>query len=176
VLDATRADPVLQRRQVLYPPVVPRAADAAEAERLAPWFALHGQRPLAVDIARYSDGGDRHAPETVAACRAILAGDGDPPALLYRHTGVQAQPLDPLLPSLMQRLSHRGAVHALRRTKGDADQTPGPAELALAAAMIPPGGAVLLIDDLQERVAAHGALRPAPVVLSLFLHPLARGA
>lgn len=159
----------LHRLEVLHPEVVARPADPSETNRLAPWFAVHGENPAAVDIARYADGGGGHAPETLRTSRALLTGAGPGTALLYRHTGVQAQPLEPLLPGLLHGLAHEGLVHAVRRVRGDISLQPGAAELALMAAMVATSGAVLLIDDLQERVAPQGELRAAPVVLALFL-------
>jgi hypothetical protein len=176
MLDTSPDNLILHRHQILHPAVTSRPADADELARLAPWFALFGQIPSAADIACFHDGSGGHAPETLDACRSMMSEAGAELALLYRHCGVQAQPLDPLLPGLLRALDHRGPVHAIRRRQGDPSLSPGASERALVGAMMPPGGAVLLIDDLQERVAGRGALRPAPVVLSLFLCPLVRGA
>jgi hypothetical protein len=174
--DTSADNLILHLHRMLHPAVTSRPAEADELARLAPWFALFGQIPSAADIARFQDGSGGHAPETLDACRGMMSEAGAKLALLYRHCGVQAQPLDPLLPGLLRALDHRGPVHAIRRRQGDPSLTPGATERALVGAIMPPGGAVLLIDDLQERVAGRGALRPAPVVLSLFLCPLVRGA
>jgi hypothetical protein len=164
---------ILHRQQVLHPAVHRRPAEPDELARLTPWFSLQGQLPTAADIACFGDGSGEHAPETLAASRKMMSDAGAELGLLYRHCGVQSQPLAPLLPSLLRALDHRGSVHAIRRCRGDLSISAGASERALVRAMMPPGGAVLLIDDLQERVAARGALRPAPVVLSLFLCPMA---
>lgn len=165
---------VLVSRQVLYPQITRRPATQAEAARLAPWFVVHGALPQAIEIAVFADGSGGHAPETVAVARALLGGQGM--ALLYRHTGVQVQPLDPLLPGLLRQIGHDGPVHAVRRAEGDRDLAPGTSELALIVAMTAPGQMTLVIDDLQDRAARTGALNAAPVVLSLYRNPPTKGA
>lgn len=160
----------LQEVQRSTPIIAARAATHAELLGLRPWLALQGLALGAADVVMFADGNERHAPETVAAYHALAGQLSERFGLLYLHCGVQAQCLDPLLPSLLFLTGHKGPVHALRRAQGDDVPAIGlsQAETEFLFAMTPAGGCTLVIDDRQMRVAAPGMAVAAPITLSLY--------
>jgi len=146
--------------------ICPASAEQQATSRV--WSEIVAGDNTIPHVAVFSDGSMTHAPEVIAAYRDIAATLPKDFLLIYLHRGAQAQSVNPLLPSLLHKTGHCGPSHALRRSCED-----GLSEnvTRFARAMTPSGGAALIIDDQQLRLATPGRIQSAEVHFHQFLKP-----
>lgn len=150
------------------PQVSVRRATIEEQATSQVWrsvVAMGGECP---EVAEYRDGSMTHAPEIIAAYHEVAATLPDGFLLIYLHRGAQAQSVNPLLPSLLHLTGHAGPSHALRQASRDGLSRD---LVRFARAMTPSGGAAMIVDDHQLRLAVPGRIVPAPVHFHQFLKP-----
>lgn len=150
---------------VLRPRLEIRPASGAVLAAARPLAAITGRAEF--EVVAYSDGGDRHAPEVVAALRAALGSAPAGTMLVYAHRGQKAEAMMPLLPSLLFTLGHRGSATAVRLPDGAGEADAARHAERFAAGQLAPGAGAVLTVDHQERIGAPGTLGAAPVAISL---------
>lgn len=150
------------------PDLTIRPATAEEQYASRVWHIVAEPNCTTPDVVQFSDGSMTHAPEVIAAYRQHSAGLPVDFTLIYLHRGAQVQCVNPLLPSLLHLTGHTGPSHALRR-----DNSPGlaPEVQRFTRAMTPSGGAALIIDDRQLRLAPTGRVVPEAVHFHTFIKP-----
>jgi hypothetical protein len=114
------------------------------------------------EVAEFADGGNRHAPETVAALRTAMRGRVG--MLIYVHRGQKIESMMPLLPSLLFATGYRGASCAIRV----GDEAGADVRITrFVAGQVPDKGLALLVVDRQERIGPSGLLVPATVEIAV---------
>ena len=152
----------------VHPGLTIRPATEEEQNTSRVWRIVAAPDCATPDVVQFSDGSMSHAPEVIAAYRLHSATLPPDFTLIYLHRGVQVQCVNPLLPSLLHLTGHNGPSHALRR-----DNSPGlaPEVLRFTRAMTTAGGAALIIDDRQLRLAPTGRVLPEAVHFHTFIKP-----
>jgi len=154
--------------QSVIPAMTIRRATPDERTISRIWFNIAEPNAQAPEVVEFSDGSMTHAPETIAAYLTHEAELPENFTLIYLHRGAQAQCVNPLLPSLLYLTGHKGPSHALRRSGPEGLM---PDVVRFAHAMTPTGGAALIIDDQQHRLAGAGRITPAPVSFYKYVKP-----
>jgi hypothetical protein len=149
----------------LRPVVRIRAATAEEIADIALW--LHASGETAFEIVAFADGGNRHAPEVIAALLDLFAQPGAPGQLVYAHRGHKVESMMPLLPSLLYGLGYSGSCCAIRLPDLASDAEATIYAKRFAAGQIPDDGTAGLVIDRQDRLAPPGRLAPATVDIML---------
>jgi len=155
-------------RRIVWPTVTPRPATEAEIQDAQAWLLFQEPTHDQIEVAEYADGATTHAPEVVDTYKTLSGELPESFTLVYVHRGVQAQSINPLLPSLLSKAGHNGPAHALRC---DGRATFLRDALHYARAVTPKGGAALIIDDRQIRLGPIGSVEPGEVHFHLFFKP-----
>lgn len=149
----------------LQPVVQLRAATGDEVRTAHPWTCVTGEARY--ELAIFADGGNRHAPEVVAALRGLFKGPQPPRHLIYVHCGQKAESMMPLMPSLLFAIGHAGPSSAIR-IPDSMDEPEAALRISrFAQGQVPDKGTAVLVVDRQQRIGAPGRLTPAPVEISL---------
>lgn len=158
----------------LRPAVRVRAAGPEEIRNIVPW--LHASGETAFEMVAFADGGNRHAPEVIAALRALFAKARGPEQLIYAYRGHKVESMMPLLPSLLHGLGYSGSCCAIRLPDMATEAEGTIYAKRFAAGQIPDGGGAVLVIDRQERLASPGRLAPATVDIMLLDRAASKGA
>ncbi|WGW04525.1 hypothetical protein [Tropicibacter oceani] len=154
--------------RTIKPHVTIRRATPEEQFAAQVWKTLAAPGLFAPEVAEFKGGRMTHAPEVIAAYRDEASALPPDFLLIYLHRGAQAQCVNPLLPSLLHLTGHQGPSHALRRDGQDGLSAD---VIRFARAMTPAGGAALIIDDRQLRLAAPGRITAEAVHFHQFHKP-----
>lgn len=159
-----------QERQAikLTPKMRIKAAEGKERSDAGPWSISSGNGEY--EILAFSDGGNKHAPETIELLRSYFhpsAPEMQAPAkLIYAHRGQKCESMMPLLPSLMHAIDYRGPCCSLRIPEdAHADEAHQKIE-QFVSGQLPDEGFAILVVDRQNRIAPLGHLTPETVEIS----------
>ncbi|MEP4199148.1 MAG: hypothetical protein ABJL99_26275 [Aliishimia sp.] len=143
----------------------PQGRECHDAE---PWRISNGVQEF--EVVAFSDGGNKHAPETVDLLRQYFHPQGRdtavPAKLIYVHCGQKCESMMPLLPSLLHAIDYAGPCCSMRIPSNACEPEVSRQIDRFVLGQFPDQGAVVLVVDRQDRIETVGQLKPQTVHIS----------